>query len=88
MLKGVNAELQCESLCLLALIGKAICFLCIWNHLGKMSLVFKETGLMRMEERGLQNNEMKFYKEGKGNEGRIVNREDCCCAVWTLDNPK
>lgn len=35
-----------------------------------MSLVFKETGLMRMEERGLQNNEMKFYKEGKGNEWR------------------
>jgi len=33
-----------------------------------MSLAFKETGLMRMEEHGLQNNEMKFYKEGKGNE--------------------
>lgn len=26
--------------------------------------------------------------EGRRNEGRIVNREDCCCAVWTLDNPK
>ena len=33
-----------------------------------MSLAFKETSLMRMEERGLQNNEMKFYNEGKGNE--------------------
>lgn len=68
MLKGVNAELEFENLCLLTWIGKEIRFLRIWNHLGKMSLAFKETGLMRMEERGLENNEMKFYKEAKGNE--------------------
>lgn len=59
MLKEMDSELLVENLCLFREIGKEICFMCIWSYLCKMSPAFKKTGLMRMEEYGFENNEMR-----------------------------